>query len=358
MDWYNLPEPQTSWLIDGLFPSDSPSLVCGKPKAGKSTFIRNLIASVVKGRKFLGRSVDIPTGTGRVLYVHLDYKDQPHAVAKELRQLGITEDEQDRVVLKTAEEIPATTADRLEWLKKEAGALKPHLIVIDLMWDFLEAANQNDYLAVRNAVNTLQQSLKEAGYTGALVVTAHGRKATNPDDPADDICGSTGQRGSFSTIVMLARNRNKGIYTIFSEQTSRDGVYGEIEQTVIVRNPDGTLDLGSKVYELIKKEKQAKTEESLLKVVKYIVDHPGCEMDDITGGLVMAKKKVLALMKEADGMIQTKGEGKKGDPYKYFVNLMGDATETAAQTCEVPLSAAQIEAAEFAASGGIGRLNL
>src|SRR5271166_4160140 len=102
MDWYNLPEPKTSWLIDGLFPADSPSLICGKPKAGKSTFIRNLIASVIKGRKFLGRSVDIPTGTGRVLYIHLDYKDQPQAVAKELRELGIAEDEKDRLILRTA----------------------------------------------------------------------------------------------------------------------------------------------------------------------------------------------------------------------------------------------------------------
>jgi hypothetical protein len=354
MDWYNLPEPQTSWLIDGLFPSDSPSLVCGKPKAGKSTFIRNLIASVIKGRKFLGRSVDIPAGTARVLYIHLDYKDQPHTVAKELRQLGITEGEKDRIVLRTAEEIPPTSAERLEWLKKEADEAKPHLIVIDLMWDFLEAANQNDYLAVRNAVNTLQQVLKEAGYKGALVVTAHGRKATNPDDPADDICGSTGQRGSFSTIVMLARNRNKGIYTIFSEQTNRDEVYGEIEQTIISRNPDGTLDLGPKLSELIKKEKQAKAEESLQSVLSYIVHHPGCEITEIVNGLNMGKQSALDLIKES-GIVRRTGRGVKGDPHKYFVDVMGDTTETAAQGWKVPISAAQAEASRFADSGGIGR---
>ena len=351
MDWYNLPEPQTSWLVDGLFPSDSPSLVCGKPKAGKSTFIRNLIASVIKGHKFLGRSVDIPAGTGRVLYIHLDYKDQPHTVAKELRQLGIAEDEKDRVVLRTAEEMPESFEERLEWLKKETDGAKPHLLVIDLMWDFVKAKNTNDYIAVRDAVNTLQRTLKEADYMGALVVTAHGRKATNPDDPADDICGSTGQRGSFSTIVMLARNRKEGVYTILSEQTNRDQVYGEIDQTIIVRNPDGTLELGRKLSELVKEEKKTREEESLQQLLEYVYKHSGCEMQEIMGALTMSKKTVLALIKK-DGSIRTTGEGVKGDPLKYFVSGMGEPSEAAGETSEEQLSEAQQEAAIFAETAG------
>lgn len=354
MDWYNLPEPQASWLIDGLFPSDSPSLVCGKPKAGKSTFIRNLIASVIKGSKFLGRSVDIPAGTGRVLYIHLDYKDQPHTVAKDLRHLGITETEKDRLILRTAEEMPESFEDRLEWLKKATNDAKPHLLVIDLMWDFVETKNTNDYKAVRDAVNILQKTLQEANYTGALVVTAHGRKATNPDDPADDICGSTGQRGSFSTIVMLTRHRNRGIYTILSEQTHREAVYGEIDQTIITRNPDGTLNLGSKLSELVKEEKQAKVEESLDRLLGYIIDHPGCDMEDIMEGLVVSKKSVLALMKK-DDMIQRKGKGTKGDPYTYFVGGLSDTADTGAQTCAPQIISAQTEASRLAEGGWIGR---
>lgn len=253
--------------------------------------------------------------------------------------------------------MPDSFEDRLEWLKKETDVVKPHLLVIDLMWDFVKAENSNDYIAVRNAVNTLQRTLKQADYKGALVVTAHGRKATNPDDPADDICGSTGQRGSFSTIVMLARNRKEGVYTIFSEQTNRDEVYGELEQTLIIRNPDGTLCLGSRLSELIKEEKRTKEEESLYLLLEYVYKHPGCEMQEIMNAVAMSKKRVLALMKK-DRSIQARGGGVKGDPLKYFVSGMGDTgAEAAAQTPGVEISAALAEASRLAERGGIGRPN-
>ncbi len=356
MDWYNIPEPKNSWLVDGLFPADGYSAICGKPKAGKSTVIRNLVASVIKGRKFLNRSIDIPPGTGRVLYIHLDRKDQPWRVAKELRQLGITPDESARLVLKTAHDVPSDSySDRLAWLQKEATTANPHLIVIDLMWQFVMAKNPNEYNEVLKGINALQDALTEAKYKGALVVTLHGRKATNPSDPADDVLGSTGHRGSFSTLVMLTRHRKEGIYTIMSDQTERDDVYGEIDESLISRDPDGTLHLGPRLAEIVKKEKQAKAEESMLRLLKYIADHPGCEITDIVNGLRMGKQSALDLIKES-GIVRRTGEGVKGDSYKYFVDVMGDTTETAAQTWKVPISQAQTEASRFADSGGIGRL--
>ncbi len=187
-NWFDLPQPTTTWLVDGLIPSDGHAAVCGKPKAGKSTFLRNLITAIIKNQKFFDRSIDIPTGTGRVLYLHLDRKDQPWRVAKELRDLGITEEESLRLVFKTAQEIPLDSFEkRLDWLKKQIIVVKPHLIVIDLMWQFVVANNANDYNAVLDGINRLQDALIAAKYHGALIVALHGRKATNPNDPADDI---------------------------------------------------------------------------------------------------------------------------------------------------------------------------
>src|SRR5262245_5309592 len=146
MNWYSIPTPETSWLVDGLIPSDGHAAICGKPKAGKSTFIRSLIAAVIKGRTFLDRQIDIPVGTGRVLYLHLDRKDQPWRVAKELRELGITKEESSRLTLKTAQDIPsADFGERLKWLKEQITITKPHLVVIDLMWQFVVAQSSNDY---------------------------------------------------------------------------------------------------------------------------------------------------------------------------------------------------------------------
>jgi KaiC/GvpD/RAD55 family RecA-like ATPase len=102
-NWHLVENTPVRWLVDGLLPADGYSAVVGKPKAGKSTLIRQLIAAVIKSQPFLERSINIPPGTGRVLYIHLDRKDRPARVAQELRQLGITgEDEVSRLALMVA----------------------------------------------------------------------------------------------------------------------------------------------------------------------------------------------------------------------------------------------------------------
>ena len=52
-NWYALPEEPIEWLVDGLITTDDCAAANGKPKSGKSTGIRNLIAAVVLGGKFL-----------------------------------------------------------------------------------------------------------------------------------------------------------------------------------------------------------------------------------------------------------------------------------------------------------------
>jgi RecA-family ATPase len=331
MNWFTIPQPETSWLVDGLIPSDGHAAICGKPKAGKSTFLRNLISSVIKGRDFLGRRIEVPAGTARVLYLHLDRKDQPWRVAKELRDLGITESEASRLTFRTAQDIPTEDfSDRLEWLKKEVIAAKPHLVVIDLMWQFVVAKNSNDYGAVLNGINALQDALLATKYQGALIVALHGRKATNPNDPADDMLGSTGQRGSFSTNVFLTRYRREGVYTILTEQTERDEHYGEIDETVIVRNQDGTVSLGRAFTQIAKEEKQVKEEAALRRLLDFIASNPGSEMSTIMSALNMSKKNALRLLAAAGELVHTTGNGVKGDPIKYFL-IEDDAAQPAAK---------------------------
>lgn len=318
MHWYHIPQPETTWLVDGLIPSDGHVLICGKPKAGKSTLIRNLIVAVIKDRKFLDRTIDIPAGTGRVLYIHLDRKDQPWRVTKELKELGVTQEESSRLTLRTAQDLPSTVLEeRLEWLRKEIVTHTPNLVVIDLLWQFVSGDNNNDYQKTLQGINQLQDALTETKYTGALLVALHSRKANNADDPADDILGSTSQRGSFVTNILMKRHRNQDVYTIMTEQTVRDDVYGEIDETIINRNPDGTLSLGRSMRELAKEETKVKSEADLQRLLVFIDQNPGCEMENIMTGLSMSKKKILDVIGKTT-LVRTTGNGIKGDPHKYF----------------------------------------
>jgi len=317
MDWYALNPPTTKWLVYGLITSDDNFAVVGKPKAGKSSLTRNLVACIIKGTPFLGRAIDTGKEAGRVLYVHLDRKDRPSKVGADFKRLGITAQDAKRLELAVAEEIPASFDDRLKWLKKEAKALKPHLIVIDLLWQFVEADSSNDYNKVLRGINTLQDALTAVKYKGALLATIHGRKATNPEDPSDDILGSTGQRGSFSNILILVRYRHEGHYTIFSDQTDRDTEHGEIEETIIIRDAIGQMSLQGAYAECKKDERQVRDQSAIDRLVDFVSANEACTQDDMVDALETTKPNLRKLLANAGGRIIKSGKGSKTDPYRY-----------------------------------------
>jgi hypothetical protein len=323
MDWYNLKPPSTKWLVYGLITSDDNFAVVGKPKAGKSSFTRNLVVSIIKSTPFLGRAIDTGHEPGRVLYVHLDAKDRPAKVGADFKKLGCTAlDEVKRLVMGVREELPTSFADRLNWLKKEAEALKPHLIVIDLMWQFVVANNSNDYNAVLEGINTLQDALTAIKYQGALLVTIHGRKATNPEDPMDDILGSTGQRGSFNNIVMLTRYRREGHYTIFSDQTDRDTEHGEIDETIITRDATGRMSLECAYADLKKEERQERDQGAIDRLIDFVIANDGCTQSDLMEGLDLTKPTLRKLLDNAGDRITKHGKGTKTDPFRYALYKM------------------------------------
>jgi len=318
MDWYNLKPPSTKWLVYGLITSDDNFAVVGKPKSGKSSFTRNLVVSVIKGTPFIGRAIDTGKEAGRVLYVHLDRKDRPNKVGMDFKRLGCTSpDEVKRLVMGVAEEIGNSFDERLKWLKKEAKALKPHLIVIDLMWQFVVAKNSNEYNAFLEGLNTLQDALTSIKYQGALLVTIHGRKATNPEDPLDDILGSTGQRGSFNNIVMLTRYRREGHYTIISDQTDRDTEHGEIDETLITRDATGRMSLECAYADLKKEQREGRDQEAIDRLLDFVLANEGCTQSDLMEGLDLTKPTVRKLLDNAGDRITKCGKGTKTNPFRY-----------------------------------------
>ncbi len=46
--------PEPSWVVDQMIPAGGLTIICAKPKVGKTTFIRSLALSVARGERFLG----------------------------------------------------------------------------------------------------------------------------------------------------------------------------------------------------------------------------------------------------------------------------------------------------------------
>jgi RecA-family ATPase len=321
MDWFTMQTPEVPWLVYGLLVNDSSSAFIGKPKAGKSSAIRNLAVSIIKGQPFLDRKVYVPKEGGKVLYIHLDRKDPLEYVANELRELGITQEESARLHLVSALEMPKEGDERMNWLIEQVTLLKPDLIITDLLFQFVSVDNSNDYNANLRAINALQDRLIKAGFHGHLTTAHHARKANGSIDPFDDLLGSSAIRGSFSTNVLLVHDRKSNRHTIRTDQTQRTQEFGEIEEAIIERNSvTGKMTLGSTVASLEIAEKKSRERTDAEDVLHFIEQNPNCTQDDIINGLHMSKIRLKTFLGHVGASLDKTGSGVSGDPYRYAVS--------------------------------------
>jgi RecA-family ATPase len=321
MDLFTMQTPEVPWLVYGLLVNDSSSAFIGKPKAGKSSLIRNLAVSIIKGQPFLDRQVYVSKEGGKVLYIHLDRKDPLQYVVNELRELGITQEESARLHLVSALEMPKEGDEYMDWLIEQVTLLKPDLIIIDLLFQFVSVDNSNDYNANLRAINGLQDRLIEAGFHGHLVTAHHARKANGSIDPFDDLLGSSAIRGSFSTNVLLVHDRKNNRHTIRTDQTQRTQEFGEIEEAIIERNSlTGKMTLGSTVASLEIAEKKSRERTGAEDVLHFIEHNSNCTQDDIINGLHMSKIRLKTFLGHIKASLGKTGSGVSGDPYRYSVS--------------------------------------
>lgn len=320
--WFDEPEQDTHWLVDGLITIDDNAGFVGKPKSGKSTSIRNLVAAVVVGGQFLGRDVLLAQRTGRVLYLHLDRKDRRHRVASDLRKLGITREDSKRVRFLTEHDVPkeSTFEERCLWLATQVNEFKPNLVVIDLLFQFVRTKKGiNDYDDIIDALAHLQDSLNTVQYKGALLMSLHARKAIS-EDVGDSMLGSTGLGGSMSTHLFFHQYKKQKLYTVESSQTIRDPQFEDLEETIVNRDSQtGAITLAAKFADLKIEEKRDEAQLRRNKVFGHIVLHPQKSTDDLMKELSMSKKVLLPILEalENSNLIGSTGEGKRGDPKKW-----------------------------------------
>ncbi len=193
--------PPTSFLVEGIIPAEGLTLLCSKPKFGKSWLDYDICIGCTTNRFILGQIIP---AQGDVLYLAL-------------------EDSKRRLQRRMSKLLPAGTAWpkdltlKTEWRHLHEGGLddirgwhadskrngrKPILVVIDVLAKVRKpTGNKQLYEADYEALTGLTQLASELGL--AVVVVHHTRKMAS-DDLMETISGSFGISGAADTILVLA----------------------------------------------------------------------------------------------------------------------------------------------------------
>lgn len=296
-------------VVDKLLYRRASSMIVGGKHHGKSTLTRWLATCVYHGWNFIGRDVR----QGPVFYIASE--DEEMAARSELMRLGWKEDN-DQLLFLPASKIGDDRTGFLDWVIKESLRVKPALIVIDMLFDFLNIKDEMSYAETRRAVGTIQR-VASAGDTH-VVGTHHSPKHSASDDAAIAALGSQGLAAKVSPII-LVRKFGPGVHSI-SSTSVRDPRGEAILNSRLIRNEDGSMELGGafKTYML--------AEVYMVRVAELLESEPGAEMTvgDVVEGLTIPYEVARACLSSMVklGTVARTGLGKKGKPYRYSIPIV------------------------------------
>jgi hypothetical protein len=248
------PEKYPSLVLDMLLQTGL-SMLCAKPKSGKSTFARQLSVCVAEGRDFLGK----PTQQGDVLILNLE---GPLGVLQQhLRKLGYSEKR--GVIHIVHEQMPFRGEEGLEKLYATLDRLTGvQLVIVDPIAKFLRLADSDDYDQVSIGIEKLEQVAKQRNLH--LMFLTHGKKR-HTDDVGDSAIGSTGFRGGTDTNIFLGKQGTQRVLSI--EQ--RWGT--AMEPTLLLFDEEQqAMVIGATVEEEQRAHHEAKDRKTQLRIEKEI----------------------------------------------------------------------------------------
>lgn len=195
----DFPEPR--WAIPGIVPEGT-TLLCGKPKMGKSWMALGLGIAVASGGVALG---SIRVDAGDVLYLSLE--DNERRLKKRIKKILPDGDIPPRLHLTT--EWPKVGEGCrgyiAQWLRQTPDA---RMVIIDTLKKIRPNRGNRDMYDADYEMGASLQVLSHQ-HNVAFLIVHHLRKADAVDDPMDMISGSTGLTGSVDGSLVLVRARSE-----------------------------------------------------------------------------------------------------------------------------------------------------
>jgi hypothetical protein len=194
--------PPISWIAPGIIPAEGVTLLCSKPKFGKSWLVYDLCIASAMGRFTLGT---IRPSQGDVLYLALEDSKRrlQQRMGKLLPTFNAKWPEKLTITIKWKRLHEGGLDDIRDWhtQTKDNGG-KPILVAIDVLAKVRKpSGNKPVYEADYEALTGLCQLAHELGI--AIIVVHHTRKMA-ADDLMEMVSGSFGITGAVDTVLVLA----------------------------------------------------------------------------------------------------------------------------------------------------------
>jgi hypothetical protein len=200
-----------SFLVKDIVPSEGVTLLCSKPKFGKSWLVYDLCIGCTMNRYVLG---DIKPAQGDVLYLALE--DSKRRLQQRMKKL-----------LPTGNRWPARLTLQTEWRRLHEGGLtdirawfedtkakggKPVAVAIDVLAKVRKpTGKQQVYEADYEALADLTKLANEIGI--AIIMVHHTRKMA-ADDLMETVSGSFGVSGAVDTILVMANTTSGAVLDV------------------------------------------------------------------------------------------------------------------------------------------------
>jgi hypothetical protein len=287
--------PPIKWIVQDILP-EGLTLICGKPKFGKSWFVLDMAFAVAEGDQFLGATCV----QGSVLYLALE--DNQRRLQDRLQKIKPSEEWPSELsMINEAPRIGAGGLRSIEnWIATQQN---PRLIIVDTLATIRppKSGGQTDYLSDYAALRGLHRIASE--HRVSVVVVHHVRK-TEGDDPFDTVSGSTGITGAADATLILTKRTEDGGVVLYGRgrdlQEFEKGVEFDQERCrwKYVGDPD-TVFLGGSRQRILK------ALEAGMQTPTAICEHSQLTMDN-TNQLLKRMAEKGQIVKSGRGLYETK----------------------------------------------------
>jgi hypothetical protein len=278
--WDEIPDvmtmaaPRTEWVVEGIIPRASVTLVAGEPGSYKTWLALALLRSAVSGGKFLDRECVALSG------LYLDRENPLTVVRDRLTMLGVESLVGTKIWGGWLPDPPPAIGDvRL----LEIAQKRRPLLIFDSLIRF-HGADENS----ATEMSEVMRDLRALANAGATVIALHHK----PKTEGAHYRGSSDIAGGVDTALSISRDRQAGTLKLecFKSRFT--------EEFSITLRPDLA---GAGDFVVTEAPEATATQEDIEKLAHTILTKPGQTKGEVVAGTHVPKGRARAILEQFDG---------------------------------------------------------